>query len=129
MIRVEVVFGLVVFALWVFCLIEVIGSDEGAVRHLPKLGWVVIVLLFPLAGSLAWLVAGRPTIAAQPSRYECAVPEYPEYDRPGRLAAVDPEADAEFLRKVRERADQQRQAYRDRQRREAEGRGETGSSD
>ena len=30
--------GRIIFALWVFCLVEVIRSDEGAVRHLPKLG-------------------------------------------------------------------------------------------
>lgn len=124
MIRVEVVFGLIVFALWVFCLIEVIGSRDGAVRQLPKLAWLVIVLLFPLAGSIAWLMVGRPVVGGRPPRLERAVPEYPEYDRPGRAAATNPEADAAFLRQVRERAEQQREAYRERQRREAEGHGE-----
>jgi hypothetical protein len=124
-VRVELVVGLVVLALWVFCLIEVIGSDQGAVRQLPKLAWLVVVLLFPLAGSIAWLVVGRPVVATT-ARFERSVPEFPEYDRPGRAAATNPEADAEFLRKVRERAEQQRQAYRDRQRREAEGHGEAG---
>ncbi|WP_375426635.1 PLD nuclease N-terminal domain-containing protein [uncultured Friedmanniella sp.] len=129
MIRVEVVFGLIVFALWVFCLIEVIVSRDGAVRQLPKLAWLVIVLLFPLAGSIAWLVVGRPAATtATPSRFERPVPEYPEYDRPGRATATNPEADAAFLRQVRERAEQQRRAYRDRQRREAEGRGEAGEN-
>ena len=60
MIRFELFFGLVVFALWVFSLVDVIGSDEGAIRHLPKLWWLLIVLFFPFAGSVAWLVAGRP---------------------------------------------------------------------
>jgi hypothetical protein len=128
-IRFELGFGLVVFALWVFSLVDVIGSDEGAIRHLPKVWWLLIVLFFPFAGSIAWLVAGRPAGPPRASRYERAVPEYPEYDRPGRAAATSTEDDEEFLRKVRERAEEQRRAYREqRLRREREERGERGES-
>lgn len=112
MIRFELLFGLVVFGLWIFCLVEVISSHEGELRNLPKLWWLVIVLLFPFAGSVAWLVAGRPQGATGRSRFERTVPAYPEYDRPGRAAAVQPEDDEEFLRRVRERAEHQRRAYR-----------------
>ena len=44
------------------------------------------------------------------------MPEFPEYDRPGRAAAANPEDDEEFLRKVRERAEEQRRRYRESQR-------------
>ena len=123
-------FGLVVFALWVFCLVEVIRSDEGGIRHLPKLWWLLIVLFFPLAGSVAWLVAGRPVSSSRSSRFERTMPQYPEYDRPGRAAATSPEADEDFLRTVRERAEEQRRAYREQQlRRERQERGETDSAE
>jgi hypothetical protein len=112
MIRFELFFGLVTLALWIFCLVEVIGTDEGAIRNLPKVGWLLIVLLFPFAGSVAWLAAGRP-VAARRSPYERQVPQYPEYDRPGRAAAVSPEDDEAFLRQVRERAEEQRRRYRE----------------
>jgi hypothetical protein len=115
MVRVEMFFGLVVLALWVYCLVEVIGSSDGEVRNLPKIWWLVIVLLFPFAGSVAWLLAGRPQRSGPRSRYERATPEFPEYDRPGRAAATNPQDDEEFLRKVRERAEQQRRAYREAQ--------------
>jgi hypothetical protein len=115
MIRFELGFGLFVMAMWVFCLVDVISSEEGAIRNLPKVPWLLIVLLFPLAGSIAWLVAGRPQGAPGRSRYERQVPEFPEYDRPGRAAATKPEDDEEFLRKVRERAEEQRRAYRQKQ--------------
>ena len=125
-IRFELGFGLLVFALWVFSLVDVIGSDEGAIRHLPKVWWLLIVLFFPFAGSIAWLVAGRPARTPGRSPHERQVPEYPEYDRPGRAAATSPEDDEEFLRKVRDRAEEQRRAYREeRLRREREQRGET----
>jgi hypothetical protein len=70
------------------------------------------VLFFPLAGSIAWLVAGRPQGSRAGSPYERAVPDFPEYDRPGRASAGKPEDDEDFLRKVRERAEEQRRAYR-----------------
>jgi hypothetical protein len=101
-----------VMAMWVFCLVDVISSEEGAIRNLPKVPWLLIVLFFPLAGSVAWLVAGRPQGAPGRSPYERQVPDFPEYDRPGRAAATKPEDDEDFLKKVRERAEAQRRAYR-----------------
>lgn len=115
MIRFELFFGLVGLALWVFCLVDLIGSGEGEIRNLPKLWWLLLVLLFPFVGSIAWLVAGRPLGAPRRSPYERAVPEFPEYDRPGRASATRAEDDQEFLRSVRERAEGQRRAYREAQ--------------
>ena len=121
MIRFELFFGLVVLALWIYSLVDAIGSDDGAVRHLPKLRWLRIILFFHLAGSVAWLVAGRPVGAgAGRSPHERRAPSFPEYDRPGRAAATSPEADEEFLRGVRERAEEQRRRYREEQRRRSE---------
>jgi len=111
-IKLELLFGVAGFALWVYCLVTVISTPDGQVRNLPKVAWLLIVLFFPFVGSIAWLVAGRPTSDAAPrGRYERAAPEFPEYDRPGRAAAVDPSRDEEFLRQVRERAEEQRRRY------------------
>jgi hypothetical protein len=44
--------------------------------------------------------------------------DYPEYDRPGRFAATNPENDEEFLRQVRERAEEQRRLHREKRHRE-----------
>jgi Phospholipase_D-nuclease N-terminal len=111
-IKLQIVLFVLGFALWVYCLVSVVSAPDGRIRHLPKLWWLVIVLLFPFIGSIAWLVAGRPTSAATPrSPYERPTPEFPEYERPGRAAATDPAKDEEFLRKVRERAEEQRRRY------------------
>jgi len=105
--------------LWIFCIIDAISAREDTVRNLPKLAWIFIVLLFPFVGSVAWLVAGRPqTTERRLHPGERLQPEFPEYDRPGRAAAVDPDKDAEFLRQVRERAEEQRRAYREKRTRE-----------
>jgi hypothetical protein len=111
-IKLQIVLFVLGFALWVYCLVSVISAADGRIRHLPKVAWILIVLFFPFVGSVAWLVAGRPKSAATPrSRHERAAPEFPEYDRPGRAAATDPAKDEEFLRKVRERAEEQRRRY------------------
>ncbi len=115
MIRVELFFGFLVLALWIYCLVDVISRSDGEIRNLPKLWWILLVLFFPLAGSVAYLVAGRPHATRRASAHERAVPEFPEYDRPGRAAATSAESDEEFLRKVRERAEAQRRAHREEQ--------------
>lgn len=38
--------------LWVFCLIDVITADDGGVRYLPKMVWLLFVVFVPLAGSV-----------------------------------------------------------------------------
>lgn len=123
MIRLEAFFAVVTLALVLYCVVDVLTSDEYAVRNLPRLGWLLLVLVFPFVGSVAWLVAGRPRTASRPAPGERAVPAFPEYDRPGRMAASDAAADEEFLRGVRERADEQRRRYREQQRRTREGEG------
>jgi hypothetical protein len=49
--------------LLVFALIDCIQTDSAAVRNLPKMFWVMIIILVPVAGPVAWLVAGRPAYA------------------------------------------------------------------
>ena len=118
----RILFLLVPIVLCVYCLVEAITSRDDEVRHLGKVWWILLILFFPFVGSIAWLAAGRPV--RTPSRhgpYERTVAEFPEYDRPGRFAAADPEADEAFLRKVRERAEEQRRKAREQKRREAEG--------
>jgi hypothetical protein len=105
--------------LWLFCLIDVITSREDSVRNLAKTWWLLIVLFFPLAGSIAWFVAGRPVVERPMTRGQGAAPGFPEYERRGRFAAEDPEKDEDFLRRVRERAEEQRKRY-EAQRREQE---------
>ena len=60
--------GLFLLALWLYCIVDVITTDESQVRHLPKLLWLVIVLFIPDIGSIIWLVAGRPEKASLPHR-------------------------------------------------------------
>ncbi|MEV7428982.1 PLD nuclease N-terminal domain-containing protein [Nocardioides sp. NPDC092400] len=121
--------GVIVFILWAYCLVDAISTDQSRVRHLPKWAWIVLVLLFPLVGSLAWLVAGRPAPTPRLTRQQGAAPGFPEYERPGRMAAADPAKDEEFLRQVRERAEEQRRRYEAERRRKDQLEGQEGPGD
>lgn len=57
---------LLVLALWIYTFIDCLTTPEDKVRNLPKVMWVIIVLLFGqvLIGPIAWLIAGRPRGAA-----------------------------------------------------------------
>jgi hypothetical protein len=103
--------GLLVTALWVFCVIDALSAPAEAVRNLPKIGWVLVVLLFPLVGSVAWLVAGRPTagqtadLPYKGNRGRAPWPStrtavFPEHERPAR-ASASPDDDPAFLDRLR----------------------------
>ena len=112
--------GLFLLALWLFCIIDVIVTDEWRVRNLPKGLWILIVLILPDIGSIAWLVAGHPWDARTKQPPTQVRRDFPEYDRPGRHIAANPDDDEEFLRQVRARADEQRRkAALERKEREA----------
>nr|WP_246284369.1 PLD nuclease N-terminal domain-containing protein [Nocardioides perillae] len=118
-----IVVGPLVLALWIFCLVGVLTSRDDDVRLLPRWGWLLAVLLFPFVGSVVWLAFGRP-VRDRPRRGERSQPAFPEYDRPGRMAASDPAADEAFLRRVRERAEEQRRRAAEQRRVEEQRRAE-----
>ena len=109
--------GLIYLVIMVIALIDIITTDDTAVRGLPKFAWVILVVMLPLVGALVWLAVGRPTADERPRRqHSGAASEFPEYDHPGRYVPQDPEADREFLQQLRDRAEKQRQTAREQQR-------------
>jgi len=80
---------LLALALWIWAFIDCLTTPEDEVRHLPKVIWVIIVLFFPLLGSIAWLVAGKQRGGVHPARAAAA-----EQHRGRSLA---PDDDPEFL--------------------------------
>ncbi|MFI9504059.1 PLD nuclease N-terminal domain-containing protein [Nocardia sp. NPDC052566] len=102
------VIGLITLALWVYCLVDIITCPDVGIRHLPKMGWLIVVILIPTVGALLWLFAGRP-LHESSTRSNT---RYSEYDRPGRYVAQSPEDDEAFLRGLRERAEEQRREAR-----------------
>lgn len=124
MVRLYAVLSVLTLVLWVYCLFDVITTDESRCRNAPKMLWVIVVLLAPLLGSLLWLIAGRPQTFERDLPYKgntgSTGSAYPEYERPGRFVATNPDDDEEFLRRCRERAEEQRRKAAE-QRRRVEG--------
>jgi hypothetical protein len=104
------VLALVEIVLLVYCVLNIVTTPEGEVRNLPKLLWLLLVVVLPLVGGIAWLIAGRPQGPARSLPYKGNHGVPPEPDRPRRPTAPRPEDDEAFLRGLRERAEQQRRA-------------------
>ena len=52
--------ALALLGLWIFCILDVISTEEVLCRNLPKFFWLFIVIFLPEIGSIAWLLLGRP---------------------------------------------------------------------
>ncbi|MEU8068290.1 MULTISPECIES: PLD nuclease N-terminal domain-containing protein [unclassified Micromonospora] len=57
--RLFVLLFLAQVVLAVVALISCLSADEEKVKALPRMIWVLIILFFPLVGSIAWFLVGR----------------------------------------------------------------------
>lgn len=111
--------ALIAFAVWIFCIIDVITTPESECRNLPKIVWIFLVIILFDVGSIVWLVAGRNWAGSANSRLPYkgntgreAASRHPSNDRPGRRLPQNPDDDEEFLAKLRARAEEQRRRAR-----------------
>ncbi|MCG5459968.1 PLD nuclease N-terminal domain-containing protein [Micromonospora sp. PSH03] len=105
MARLGVLLFLVQIVLAVCALISCLSADEGKIRALPRIAWVLIILFFPLVGSIAWFIVGREPSPGTRKGWPGGTGGG-ERQRPRPVA---PDDDPEFLRSVEERAQQQDQ--------------------
>jgi len=47
------------FLLVIAALIDIITRDDSRVQHLPKVLWMLLVIVLPLIGSILWFAVGR----------------------------------------------------------------------
>ncbi|MCG5471122.1 PLD nuclease N-terminal domain-containing protein [Micromonospora sp. LAH09] len=105
MARLGVLLFLVQIVLAVCALISCLSAEEGKIRALPRIAWVLIILFFPLVGSIAWFIVGREASSDARKGWPGGAAS-PERQRPRPVA---PDDDPEFLRSVQDRAKQQDQ--------------------
>lgn len=109
----------------IYALVDCWNTPDDEVRGLPRLAWLLVVLLFPLVGPGAYLIFGRDHRAAP---------------QPGRPRVVAPDDDPDFLRQLdqqRRRAaaderrieQQQRRERKERERKERHDRKRQGDPD
>jgi hypothetical protein len=86
----RVLMFLVPLALSVYAFIDCISTKDDEIRHMPKPLWAILVLLFPLVGSISWLIAGKKRGAAaggRPRPRQWVAPD----DNPDFLKSLDEE--------------------------------------
>jgi hypothetical protein len=78
MIDAEGIVALALFVFWIWALLDCIATDSALCRNLPKMVWIVLVLILPDIGALAWLLLGRPERANwRPGSTDYAKPRRP----------------------------------------------------
>lgn len=59
MFRLWLVIGFLATVFYVYSIVNVGLADRLSVRGLPKVAWVVVVVIFPLIGAALWYAVGR----------------------------------------------------------------------
>ncbi|MBN7794801.1 PLDc N-terminal domain-containing protein [Microbacterium esteraromaticum] len=54
-----ILFSLITIGLMVFAVVDIIRRDDSDVRYLPRIVWLLLVILLPLLGSVLWFALGR----------------------------------------------------------------------
>lgn len=79
----------------IYALVDCLRSRPDEIRGLPKVLWLVAIVLMPLVGAVAYLVLGRVTVPGTPGT------------TPDGRRVVAPDDDPEFLRSLRVRRPEQ----------------------
>lgn len=99
MLDMYLVFSVLLLLLTVGALADLITIDAARARHLPKISWILIVILIPLLGSILWFSLGREYATpvdrgsfGDPRRWERPQPVV--RDTEAELAALEREIEA-----------------------------------
>lgn len=110
--------GILLVALWIYCIFDVVSTDEYLMRNMPKVLWLIVVILLPDVGSVAWLLLGRPIGAGlRPGDTSPHRPRPAPRPRPRELA---PDDDPSFLARLDDETRRLRAWEEDLRRREDE---------
>lgn len=84
----RVLVSVIPIVLAIYALVDLVQTDTERIKGLPQLAWVALIVLIPIVGPVAWLIAGKKRTG-----------------RPGRgtqpRGPVGPDDDPDFLRNLR----------------------------
>jgi hypothetical protein len=117
--------ALLLMAFWIWAILDVIATDAALCRNLPKGVWLILVLILPDIGSIAWLLLGRPERGSwKPGSTDYSAPRRPVgYEDDPRYTATPAITDrrsAELDRRLDDWEAEQRAKQRELDRKEAE---------
>ncbi|MEV0639605.1 PLD nuclease N-terminal domain-containing protein [Streptomyces sp. NPDC050619] len=97
----RVLMFLVPLALSIYAFIDCISTKDEDVRYMPKAMWAIVVLVFPLAGSISWIIAGKKRHPAGTGG-GAGGPAGSPWNRGGRQQWVAPDDNPEFLKSLKD---------------------------
>lgn len=83
-------------ALTIYAFIDCLNTPEDEAKHLPKVAWVFIILLFWIVGPIVWLAAGKMRTAPAGGRTPA------EWHRRHRTTWVAPDDNPDFLESLKD---------------------------
>jgi hypothetical protein len=103
------------FVFWLWAVFDAVTADGSRIRYLPKLVWLLVIVVFAEIGAAAWLLLGRPrNVAAAGAGYGTGPQQVPDaklggfgqrgFGAPGRVPPttasrpIGPDDDPEFLK-------------------------------
>lgn len=105
-------FTMLTIVLWVYAFFDALTSPSEEIRNLPKVLWLIIIIVFMMVGPLLWLFLGRPRVpatAATSAPVTAASADNldpSDFQQPsGRQRPIGPDDDPEFLRRLNKRID------------------------
>ncbi len=85
----RVLMFLLPLVLAVYALVDCIQTPDEKVRHIPKIAWIVLIVLIGVVGPIAWLITGRQRNVGLPGSRRAPEP-------------LAPDDDPDFLRRLRD---------------------------
>ncbi|GAA2975748.1 PLD nuclease N-terminal domain-containing protein [Streptomyces fulvorobeus] len=83
-------------ALTIYAFIDCLNTPEEETKHLPKVAWVFIILLFWIVGPIVWLAAGKVRAAPGAGRTASG------WRRDPRQRWVAPDDNPDFLKSLKD---------------------------
>lgn len=90
----------IVILLMIFAVVDIAVLERSRVRFLPKLAWIVLVVVLPIAGPVIWFIVGR----GRPGENNSVAPPS---GSAGRLGPVAPDDDPDFLGRLHREQEQE----------------------
>lgn len=78
---------LIGLGLAIYALIDCIQTDESKIRGLPKVFWIILIVLITFVGPIAWLIAGKER-------------QLPGKGRGRQRGPLGPDDDPDFMRGI-----------------------------
>ena len=90
----------IVILLMIFAVVDIAVLERNRVRFLPKLAWIVLVVVLPIVGPVIWFIVGR----GRPGEGYSVDASTPTIHRLGPIA---PDDDPDFLGRLHREQEQE----------------------